>query len=57
MATPTCERFRPETIVLCSLPYVWGHCPAAATDRFHAKPVQAVEGSLAECQKTLPLSD
>ena len=39
------------------LPYTWGHCPTAATNRVRTKPVQLVEGSLVECQKTAPFSD
>ena len=56
-ATPTRARVCPEAIVLCTLLYILGHCPAAATNCFHTKPVQLVGGSLAECEQTLPLSD
>ena len=57
MVIPTRARFCPEATVLCTLSCVLGHCPAAATNRFHTKPVQLVEESLAECQQTVRLLD
>ena len=57
LITPTRARFCPEAIDLFTLPYVSGHCPAAATDRLYTKPVQLVEGSIAECQQTVPSAD
>ena len=42
---------------LVYLPYVLDHCSAAATNRFHTKPVQLVQWSLADCPQTVPLLD
>ena len=56
-ATPTRARVCPEAIVLCTLPHLLGYCSAAATDCFHTKYVQLVEGCLAECPQTIPLSE